>query len=104
MIDWEPIKAIAIREWSICGGGGLERFYCVTDFKYLVLSWGYLVSSHYYSVLLSWLYLPLICILYTLACISSGLLQGGELAQLVIARAVCNHGDMGMNPDHSYNI
>ena len=27
-IVWDPKKAIDIGEWSICGGGWLERFYC----------------------------------------------------------------------------
>ena len=27
-IIWDPNKAIDIREWAICGGGWLERFYC----------------------------------------------------------------------------
>ena len=28
VIVWDPNKASAIGEWSICGGGQLERFYC----------------------------------------------------------------------------
>ena len=28
-IVWGPIKAIGIGEWSICGGGRLERVYCI---------------------------------------------------------------------------
>ena len=27
-ILWDPNKAINIGEWSTCGGGHLERFYC----------------------------------------------------------------------------
>ena len=29
---WDPNKAIGIREWLICAGSGLERFYCTTIF------------------------------------------------------------------------
>ena len=28
-IDWDPNKAIDILEWLNCGGGRLERFYCI---------------------------------------------------------------------------
>ena len=28
-IIWYPTKAVGIGEWSICGGGELERFYCI---------------------------------------------------------------------------
>ena len=28
-IIWDPNKAIDVGEWSICGGGQLERFYCI---------------------------------------------------------------------------
>ena len=28
-IDWDPSKAIDIREWWIYGGGELERIYCI---------------------------------------------------------------------------
>ena len=28
VIIWGPNKAINIKQWSICGGGQLERFYC----------------------------------------------------------------------------
>ena len=33
-IGWDPNKVINIREWSVCGGGQLERFYH-TVFSYL---------------------------------------------------------------------
>ena len=29
MIVWDPNKAIDIGSWSICGGGWLDRFYCI---------------------------------------------------------------------------
>ena len=28
VVVWNPNKTISIGEWSICGGGQLERFYC----------------------------------------------------------------------------
>ena len=28
-IVWDPNKAIDIGEWLICGGGQLERYYCI---------------------------------------------------------------------------
>ena len=32
---WDPNKAIDIRMWSICGGGRLERFYCMYTCIYI---------------------------------------------------------------------
>ena len=29
VIVWDPNETIDIGEWSICGGGQLDRFYCV---------------------------------------------------------------------------
>ena len=29
MIGWDRNKVVDIREWSICGGGWLERLYCI---------------------------------------------------------------------------
>ena len=29
VILWDPNKTIDIGEWSICGAGRLERFYCI---------------------------------------------------------------------------
>ena len=31
-IIWDTNKAIDVGEWPICGGGQLERFYCMVDF------------------------------------------------------------------------
>ena len=32
---WDPNEAIDIRMWSICGGGQLERFYCIYMYIYI---------------------------------------------------------------------
>ena len=37
-IVWHPNKVIDMREWSICEGGRLERFYCVYLYALLAQS------------------------------------------------------------------
>ena len=54
-IVWDPNKAIDIGEWSACGGGWLERFYCIaTDIgiKNARVSVGPDVSMSVYAVVI----------------------------------------------------
>ena len=37
MIGWDPNNAFVIGRWSICGGGRLERLYCI-----------YILQNNYY--------------------------------------------------------
>ena len=47
---WDPCKGIDIGEWSMCGGGRLEKFYCICLYIYLCISITSITFSVYANV------------------------------------------------------
>ena len=48
VILWDPNKAIDIGEWSICGGGQLESFCCISQYTSVYVYISQYVSMYIY--------------------------------------------------------
>ena len=65
VIIWNPNEVIDIEEWSICGGGWLERLYCVYSYVHIYTHIDICVYTYIYICVCIYIHIYMCVYIYT---------------------------------------